>query len=70
MRLLNKTSLEKNKIFVRIQQSVSLCYRNSGGSGGEDDQLSRSASDSSVSANHKQSAPGTPLPAHGSVILT
>nr|CAD7258378.1 unnamed protein product [Timema shepardi] len=44
-------------------------HRNSGGSGGEDDSLSRSASDSSVSnptMNHKQSAPGTPLPSHGS----
>ncbi|XP_046670804.1 formin-binding protein 1-like isoform X1 [Homalodisca vitripennis] len=42
-------------------------HRNSGGSGGEEESLSRSASDSSVSANHnhKQSAPGTPLPAHG-----
>lgn len=39
-------------------------HRNSG-SGGEDDSLSRSASDSSVSANHKHSAPGTPLPNHG-----
>jgi hypothetical protein len=42
--------------------------RNSGGSGGEEDSLSRSASDSSVSnpaVNHKQSAPGTPLPSHG-----
>ncbi|PNF34645.1 hypothetical protein B7P43_G05861 [Cryptotermes secundus] len=44
-------------------------HRNSGGSGGEEDSLSRSASDSSVSnpaVNHKQSAPGTPLPSHGS----
>ncbi|XP_075226345.1 formin-binding protein 1-like Cip4 isoform X2 [Lycorma delicatula] len=55
-------------------------HRNSGGSGGEEESLSRSASDSSVSNNHnqnnhnnhnnhnhnhKQSAPGTPLPAHG-----
>lgn len=42
-------------------------HRNSGGSGGEEESLSRSASDSSVSANHnhKQSAPGTPLPSHG-----
>ncbi|XP_021926018.1 formin-binding protein 1-like isoform X2 [Zootermopsis nevadensis] len=43
-------------------------HRNSGGSGGEEDSLSRSASDSSVSnptVNHKQSAPGTPLPSHG-----
>uniref|UniRef100_A0A1B6CBX1 Formin-binding protein 1-like n=1 Tax=Clastoptera arizonana TaxID=38151 RepID=A0A1B6CBX1_9HEMI len=43
-------------------------HRNSGGSGGEEGSLSRSASDSSVSAtnhNHKQSAPGTPLPSHG-----
>lgn len=40
-------------------------HRNSlGGSGNEDDSLSRSASDSSV-ANHKHSAPGTPLPNHG-----
>ncbi|XP_046986764.1 formin-binding protein 1-like isoform X1 [Schistocerca americana] len=44
-------------------------HRNSGGSGGEEDSLSRSASDSSVSnptLNHKHSAPGTPLPSHGS----
>ncbi|XP_063244447.1 formin-binding protein 1-like isoform X2 [Bacillus rossius redtenbacheri] len=43
-------------------------HRNSGGSGGEEDSLSRSASDSSVSnptVNHKRSAPGTPLPSHG-----
>ncbi|KAK7873526.1 hypothetical protein R5R35_008785 [Gryllus longicercus] len=43
-------------------------HRNSGGSGGEEESLSRSASDSSVSnptVNHKQSAPGTPLPSHG-----
>ncbi|CAH1401186.1 unnamed protein product [Nezara viridula] len=39
-------------------------HRNSLGSGNEDDSLSRSASDSSV-ANHKHSAPGTPLPNHG-----
>lgn len=45
-------------------------HRNSGGSGGEEESLSRSASDSSVSNpvnNHnKPSAPGTPLPSHGS----
>jgi len=42
-------------------------HRNSGGSGCDDNSLSRSASYSSVSANHnhKQSAPGTPLPSHG-----
>ncbi|XP_054270179.1 formin-binding protein 1-like isoform X3 [Macrosteles quadrilineatus] len=41
-------------------------HRNSGGSGGEEESLSRSASDSSVANhNHKQSAPGTPLPQHG-----
>lgn len=44
-------------------------HRHSGGSAGEEDSLSRSASDSSVSnpasAGQKQSAPGTPLPSHG-----
>ncbi|XP_066998676.1 formin-binding protein 1-like isoform X2 [Anabrus simplex] len=46
-----------------------LHRHHSGGSGGEEESLSRSASDSSVSnptVNHKQSAPGTPLPSHGS----
>ncbi|XP_034234292.1 formin-binding protein 1-like isoform X1 [Thrips palmi] len=44
-------------------------HRHSGGSGGEEESLSRSASDSSVSnptTNNKQSAPGTPLPSHNS----
>jgi hypothetical protein len=44
-------------------------HRNSGWSGGEEDSLSRSSSDSSVSnpaVNHEQSAAGTPLPSYGS----
>lgn len=50
-----------------------FCCRNSGGSGGEEESLSRSASDSSVSNpvcnNNKPSAPGTPLPSHGLVVV-
>jgi hypothetical protein len=44
-------------------------HGNGGGSGGEEDSLSRSASDSSVpnpAENHEGSAPGTPLASHGS----
>jgi hypothetical protein len=47
---------------------LNLYHRNSGGSGGEEDSLSRSTSYSSVSnpaVNHKQSAPGTPFSSHG-----
>ncbi|PSN47163.1 Formin-binding-like protein 1 [Blattella germanica] len=61
-----KLQLRVEDITAKIQQETAA--RNSGGSGGEEDSLSRSASDSSVSnpaANHKQSAPGTPLPSHG-----
>ena len=61
--------------FLKINKSnFSNEYRNSGGSGGEEESLSRSASDSSVSNpinnhNNKQSAPGTPLPSHGYVFF-
>ncbi|KAK6641389.1 hypothetical protein RUM44_013100 [Polyplax serrata] len=45
-------------------------HRSSAGSGGDEESLSRSASDSSVSNTNnnanKPSAPGTPLPSHGS----
>ncbi|KAL1131809.1 hypothetical protein AAG570_011421 [Ranatra chinensis] len=65
--------LEDNNTIHQIQHQhhnntpVHNNIKNSGCSGGDEDSLSRSASDSSVSANqnHKHSAPGTPLPSHG-----
>ncbi|GFG34405.1 hypothetical protein Cfor_07669, partial [Coptotermes formosanus] len=64
----NNKSGQQSGVVLSVNIS-SPTFRNSGGSGGEEDSLSRSASDSSVSnpaVNHKQSAPGTPLPSHGS----
>lgn len=47
---------------------IGSSVRNSGGSMADDQSLSRSASDLSVSAENKPSAPATPLPSHpGSV---
>lgn len=58
-----KRALQHTNLNGASPRGSSHSHRNSG----SDESLSRSASDSSVSnpVNHKQSAPGTPLPSHG-----